>query len=272
MKSKVAIIMSIYKSDKLKNIEAALNSLEMQTYDNIDIFIAVDGPICSEVKSYLDCKKNNPKIYISFFDENKGLATRLNNLISIIVDEGKHDFVARMDADDISLPERISKQLNFFYSNCDIDVLGSDVIEISSSDEFIFYKSMASEHTDMLNDIIVKCPFNHPTVMFRAQVFYEGFRYDPALKNTQDYYLWVDLLVAGKKFANLNEPLLKFRIDDDFHNRRGIKKAVNEFKSRVYAFKKMNNLNFKNAFHTFKLFALRLSPAFVKKIVYSKFR
>lgn len=59
------------------------------------------------------------------------------------------------------------------------------------------------EHEKIKKNVIKKCPFNHPSVMFRNLIFEEGFRYKDSLKNTQDYYLWVDLLAAGKRFQIL---------------------------------------------------------------------
>ncbi|MCV5855842.1 glycosyl transferase 2 family protein, partial [Escherichia coli] len=87
-----------------------------------------------------------------------------------------------------------------------------------------------SEHNSLVNNIVKRCPFNHPSVMFRIDVFEEhNLKYKDELQNTQDYYFWVDAIKSGLKLANINEPLLKFRIDDKFHSRRGVKKAKNDF-------------------------------------------
>ncbi|MDV5059493.1 glycosyl transferase, partial [Vibrio diabolicus] len=120
--------------------------------------------------------------------------------------------------------------------------------------------------------IIKRCPFNHPSVMFRMSVFEDGFRYKSELMNTQDYYLWVDLLAAGKNFANINEPLLMFRINESFHSRRGFKKAMNDLNSRIYAFKKLDVLNLSNIIHTISLFLLRIAPTSIKKWAYKTLR
>ncbi|MFB1078185.1 glycosyltransferase [Photobacterium damselae] len=268
---KVAIAMSIYKNDKVKFVTQSIESLLNQTYLNRHIFIEVDGDISYELRTLLEKYNELNNIDVSFNQQCKGLAYRLNNIISYINNDSTFDFMARMDADDISHPQRIEKQVNFMLENPNVSVIGSDVIEIDVQDRDIFYKKMESSHEKIKENIIKKCPFNHPTVMFRVSVL-KYYRYDSKLLNTQDYYLWVDLLKAGYVFSNINEPLLKFRVDDDFHTRRGFKKAINDTKSRIYAVKVLNNISLSNINHIVLLFLLRISPSFLKKLAYKKFR
>ncbi len=268
MKEKVAVILSVYKSDNSDYLEKSIQSLLEQTYDELDIFIKVDGWVSDDIYQLLESLSCHNKIRVFFHDDNKGLATRLNELIDLVIDLGGYSYIARMDADDISCRKRIEVQVEFLNVNKDIDVVGSDVIEITDKGESVFYKKMDADHELMMQKIIKRCPFNHPSVMFRIDVFIQGFRYDSTLMNTQDYYLWVDLLSSGKKFANINQPLLYFRVNSSFHSRRGFNKAMNDMKSRIYAFKKLNVVNYSNLIHVFLLFFLRISPSFVKKLAY----
>lgn len=271
--SKVAVAMSVYKSDTVYNLRIAIDSILKQSYDNFDFYISVDGEVTVDVKTLLcDYNENNDNVHITVNNINRGLATRLNEIIEIVVEKGYYDFLARMDADDISSPNRLSRQVEFMENNTNIDVLGSDVEEVSENGDVVFYKRMTNTHERIAKEIIKKCPFNHPTVMFKMNIFREGFRYKSELMNTQDYYLWVDLLSAGKIFANINEPLLKFRISNDFHSRRGLKKAVNDVNSRIYAFKNLDVLSLSNLAHTLFLFLLRLSPKKIKIVAYKYLR
>ncbi|WP_409579519.1 glycosyltransferase [Vibrio owensii] len=269
---KVAVALSVYKTDDIDHLHQAIESIKNQTYINFHVFIQVDGPVKVEVEQLLQKYDLDDRFTITFNRENMGLAKRLNDIIELAILDGGFGFFARMDADDICELYRFEKQVAYLEDNHDVDVLGSDVWEISSSGEKVFYKSMSSSHRDLVRDIIKKCPFNHPSVMFRMSVFDENFRYKSELMNTQDYYLWIDLIEGGKIFSNINEPLLNFRINDDFHNRRGFKKAFNDLDSRLYAFKKLNNLNVSNLFHTIALFILRISPPSIKKLAYKKLR
>ncbi|EJD6585289.1 glycosyltransferase [Providencia rettgeri] len=267
----VAVALSIYKSDTPEFVSQAIDSILIQDVPFV-LFIQVDGPISYDLKKILCQYEKNDFIEIEYNDDNKGLAFRLNQIIDHVVESRNFEFIARMDADDICHPKRFITQVQFLLDNPDVDVVGSDVIEISNTGTEIFYKKMDSEHNIMVKKIIKKCPFNHPSIMFRTSIFNSNLRYKPELKNTQDYYLWIDLIVANKKFSNINQPLLKFRIDDNFHSRRGINKAMNDLKSRIYAFKKLDVLTIQNIIHTINLCLLRIAPSYIKKLAYKRFR
>ncbi|MFL7045364.1 glycosyltransferase [Vibrio cyclitrophicus 1F53] len=268
---KIAVAMSIYKSDRYEFVTKAINSILEQTLDCV-LFIRVDGSISTRLKKYLEEVGEEDRIVIRFHSNNRGLALRLNQIIDEVLEFDTFEYIARMDADDISLLTRLEKQVFFLENNKDIDVVGTSVVEIDENENVLFEKSMPSSSEFLKENVIKKCPFCHPTVLFRIEIFKEGFRYKENLLNTQDYYLWVDLLAAGKKLSNLTEPLLKFRVDSNFHARRGLQKAMNDVNSRIYAFKKLNNMNFLNLLHVVLLFLLRIAPKSVKELMYSKFR
>lgn len=270
---KVAVAMSVYRADTYKNLKLSIESMLTQTYQEIDIYIQVDGEVSEDCYELLRHYSSLNNIFVQFNEVNKGLATRLNEIIKQITDLGGYSFIARMDADDISYPQRIEEQVNFFENNPGVSVLGTDLIEISDSGTELFHKKMAYTHSEILKSIIKRCPVNHPTVMFRESVFSGSqIRYKSELMNTQDYYLWVDLLEVGYQFANIDKPLLYFRINADFHSRRGWNKAKNEFLSRVYALKKLQVLSFSNIFHIMFLFLLRISPPSIKLLAYKYLR
>lgn len=272
MGGNVIVALCVYKNDKLEFLKESLNSIFNQTYSHIDIVIQVDGEVDVPVQDYLNEMAKRTSVEVFFNDSNQGLAGCLNNTIQHSLDKGKYSFLARMDADDISDKDRISKQVAYLHTHENISVVGSDVVEINRYGKEVFYKKMSSKHEDMLRNIIIKCPFNHPSVLFRMSVFSDGSRYKSHLKNTQDYYLWVDLISSGYKFGNINKPLLKFRVDEKFHSRRGFKKAFNDLNARLYAFKKLKNLSLANIIYICLLFLLRLSPSFLKKNAYRYLR
>lgn len=273
MKPRVAVALSVYKSDRPDHLKLSIDSMLSQSYDLVDVFIQVDGLISSECCQVLNSYSSEERVFVTFNDENKGLAFRLNTIIDEVVSLKNYTYIARMDADDISFPERISKQVEYLESNDNISVIGTDLIEINSWGEELFHKTMSYTHSDILKKVIKKCPFSHPTVMFRESIFESGeIRYKSELMNTQDYYLWVDLLSEGYKLSNLNEPLLYFRVNESFHSRRGWHKAMNDFRARLYAFKKLNVITPSNVLHTALLFLLRIAPASIKTFAYKHLR
>ena len=206
MKSKkIAVAMSIYKKDSVTNVKCAIDSLLLQDYDDFDVFIQVDGYVDCALEALLDEYSMLPNFYIDKCEENQGLAFQLNKIIGKVFCLNHYAFIARMDADDICEPNRFLEQVAFFERNPEVAVLGSDVIEFNNNLNSTFYKKMAQEHEVLSRDLIRRCPFNHPTVMFNLSVISpRDLLYNATLKNTQDYYLWVDLLSKGYSFANLN--------------------------------------------------------------------
>ncbi|CAH6904731.1 Gt3 [Vibrio chagasii] len=267
----VGVAISVYKSDRKEFLQKSLDSILSQRKVNVVIYLQVDGFVESGVEKLLNEYETLPNLNVMWHKENLGLATRLNQSIELALKDNV-DFIARMDADDISISTRFMTQIEYFNSNPDVDVVGSEVIEITETGKELYYKSMSDLHEDLASNIIKKCPFNHPTVMFKAALFKEGFRYKEHLMNTQDYYLWVDLLASGKRFSNVKQALLYFRVDEDFHSRRGLKKAINDCKSRFYAFRTLGNMSLSNLFHVVKLFSLRVSPKSIKVFVYRFYR
>ncbi|WJW81229.1 glycosyltransferase [Moellerella wisconsensis] len=269
----IAVAMSVYHADKPDYFYLALNSLFNQTYSNVDVYIQVDGPISKALKKVIcDFQHQNKRIFVDFYPESKGLAFQLNRAISTILNKKKYHFIARMDSDDISDINRFQKQVDFFNERKNIAVLGSSIIEFDSNGKK-YTKIMPTEHKTLTNNIIKRCPFNHPTVMFNLSVINnKDLLYKSELKNTQDYYLWVDLLSKGYIFSNISQPLLYFRVDDDFHKRRGINKAINDLKSRFYAMKILKCYSVNNFFFAISLFILRFSPTFVRKLAYKNLR
>ncbi|MGO2498847.1 MAG: glycosyltransferase [Vibrio litoralis] len=268
---RVAVIMSVYRNDKLVFLKESVTSILEQTYPNIDFFINIDGSVSDDIDAYLnEIKFEN--VFVHRNIDNKGLAFNLNQMIKKL-DLSNYCYIARMDADDVSISSRIYEQVEFLRHNSSISVVGSDVVEIDNNGNTLFYKRMEPSHDIMLKNIIKRCPLNHPTVMFRSDVFLNpDLRYKNELLNTQDYYLWVDMFKSQLKFANINKGLLKFRVDENFHKRRGLKKAINDFNSRIYAFRNLRNLTLSNIIHVLLLFLLRLSPEVVKKFAYNKIR
>ncbi|WP_240091618.1 glycosyltransferase [Proteus mirabilis] len=268
---KSIFIMSIYSLDKRDFIKRSIDSMLAQTINNIYIYIAVDGIVDKQITSLLSEYQKIDNVKIFYFNENKGLAFRLNQLIDIAMKENFH-FIARMDADDICREDRIEKQINYLIKNKNISIVGSNIIEIDNNENYICEKKMDTDPFLITKNIIKKCPLNHPSVMFRSSVFESGLRYNNKLKNTQDYYLWVDAIKGGFNISNINESLLYFRIDENFFSRRGLKKAINDVKSRIYAMNKLKKHSIKNYFFILFLFIFRLSPKFIKIFGYKNFR
>ena len=200
---KVSVIMSVYNSDP-NQLKEAINSILNQTYENLELIIINDGSttdVENIVNSFLDNRIkfiNNPI--------NLGLPASLNKGVSIAL--GK--YIARMDSDDISLPNRIEAQVNFMESNSEIGVLGSNA-QLFGTKKGIF--KLPTSHLQIQSDLLINSAMVHPSVMVRKDLLIKN-PYDENDRKAEDYKLWTKL-IWKTKFANLNMILLKYRFHEN---------------------------------------------------------
>ncbi|WP_394128919.1 glycosyltransferase [Shewanella maritima] len=260
--------MSVYRNDRLPWIQQAVKSILGQT-TKVDLFVIVlDGFVPEEISRWLaDIQKDEKSIVIIHSVDNVGLSTCMNFVIDY-VRPFRPRYFFRMDSDDISVLHRFEKQINLLDKHPDVDVLGSALCEINEEGDKVGRRRLPTKHTQLLKSISRRCPFNHPTVAIRFSVFEDGYRYQPEMLNTQDYFLWVTLAANGYKFANVKEPLLHFRRINGFYKRRGRGKSLNEFKARLSAIKLLKQHSVRNYLYALTVLSLRMMPGFVIKFAY----
>ncbi len=269
----VAVIMSVYKNDDLCYLKKAIDSIMSQSYEKLHFFLYIDGPVSTEVCSYLKVVENNNKISIHRSNDNYGLATALNNLIDLILRHPTNfEYIFRMDADDISLPSRLLKQIDYMENNLEVSISGGYCEEFGSSYSLPI-KKLPLKHEELLRFSLLRCPFIHPTVVFRRKVFECGYRYPINTYLTEDMALWYELLISGYVFGNIPEVLIKYRMDEDTIKRRlGFKKGMSEFLLRLKYMKKMNQLGFFNIIKLLTKSSISILPVPFVKVLYKYMR
>ena len=264
--------MSIYKNDKLEYLTQSIESILQQSFNQFDVFIKYDGTIDQLIDEYLS-SITDERFTIFKRNENRGLATSLNELIEAALQKKRYKYFARMDADDICRPDRLRKQIDYLESHSEVDIISSWCEEIDGENNTLFMKKLPPDDPTLKRDLIKRNPFNHPAVMARLKIFEDGFRYDPSAHLAEDYKLWTTLAVNSYTFANIQEPLLKFRVDRDFYSRRtGFKKAVAEFKIKFTAMKDLKDHRLSNFIYLFAYFVMRISPPFILRKIYKNLR
>lgn len=271
---KIAVILPVYKNDKVDYISKAIESIAFQTYKDFHIYIGVDGPVDCEIDDLLKRVDEKSKVSVIWFDVNRGLACVLNDLLDICFKEG-YDYIARMDADDISEYDRLEKQVRFLDKHPEIDVVGGAIIEIDedgkSRNKIIVYPESPADCKEFFAR---RNPHAHPAVMFRKSFFEKvPHRYRPEYRQNQDTMLWYDGFMAGTQHANLADVVLKFRITDTMFKKRrnGWAFAKRQFLDRL----KINRglgYGLGADLYGFAMLCMLVSPAWVKKIAYRVFR
>ncbi len=273
MTHKVAIIMSVYRSDSLEYLKSSVASILSQTYKNMTFYIYIDGIVSDDINNYLsllESKTGSVRLITS--NSNKGLAHALNQLINIILEDGSFDYIARMDSDDLSRPDRLRKQVEFFSRNIGIDVCGTSCREFGASFA-LEEKHLPKLPEQLLDYSITHCPFIHPSVMFRISVFNSGVRYPTDTSFTEDMALWFILLNKGFRFANLNDILLDYRLNENtLDRRRGLSKAISEFSIRFKNMVALKKVSVKNILMITARLFFHVLPGSLMKIAYKKAR
>lgn len=271
----VAVLMAVHADADPLHLDEALASMRAQTYQSLRLFVYCDGPLPAAHEDVLarhlhgeeglDC--------IVRGDRPAGLPTGLNSLIDRSLQDSRIEYMARMDADDISMPERIARQVEFFQAAPDVTVAGTWCIEFAVPGTPMFYKKLPSHRAEVAQFMLYRSPLAHPTVMFRRGVFERGHRYDPGMLIMQDYELWSRLMFAGEVISNVPEYLLWFRMAEGFFDRRnGFRRAWGEFRMRFSYARRTGLLKPAHIAGLCALFFIRLMPSPLKRLAYRRLR
>ena len=221
MSKKVSVIMGIYNCENYiaESIESILN----QTYNNLELIMCEDGSKDNTYKIAKQYKNKYPeKIKLIKNEKNMGLNYTLNQCLKLAIGE----YIARQDGDDISVLDRIEKQVNFLEKNKEYAVVSSQV-EFFDKDG-VFKKSNPIEYPEK-KDFYNHPPFCHAASMVRKEAFDEvgGYTVEDKLLRVEDYHLWYKIYSKGYKGANIEEVLYKVRDNRDAFKRRTFKSALN---------------------------------------------
>lgn len=212
-----SVLMAIYEKDKPFYIKESIDSMLRQTHLTNDFVLVCDGDVSNEQEELIDFYlRKNEFFHVVRLPNNLGLGEALNIGLTHCINE----FVARMDSDDISFPERCKKQVDFMSKFPEISVLGCPVVEFEKMPEnAIRIKKVPATHEEIVRYSKIRNPFNHPSVMIRRSHVMQVGNYSN-MRTNQDVELWVRMLHNGYKGHNLQEPLLYFRFDQNTYQRR----------------------------------------------------
>jgi glycosyltransferase involved in cell wall biosynthesis len=215
----LAVIMSVYKNDRLEFVKQSVQSILDQSFYQFHYYIIFDGKVASDIDNYISSLSDS-RIKHYRLEKNGGLAGALNYLLGIVLKNSEYKLIARMDADDISIPSRFEKQRKFLLGNPEISCVGSWYQEIDENGNHLSFRKLPTDHESLRKRYFTKTPFAHPSVIFRRGLIEQAGNYPTDTVLLEDFILWGRALKCGSKFANYPEYLLKFRMDDNFLNRR----------------------------------------------------
>ena len=242
----ISVIMSVYNGEKY--LVQAIDSILNQTYQNFEFIIIDDCSTDNSSHILQEYAKKDSRIKIIKKEKNIGIKGFIENLnLGISIAEGK--YIARMDQDDVSLPERFQKQVDFLENNPEITLVGAQLNLINEQNKITGEAIAALQHRDIVKRITSQIQLFHPVIMFRKD---QNIQYREKFLYCEDYDLYLNLITQGKKLANINEKLLHYRILESSISRKGdnfVKKLMVEKALYFYKLRKENGQDLYETFN-----------------------
>ena len=237
-----SVLMAVYAKESGSNLETAMNSVWSQTWPTSDFVLVCDGPLTEELENVIakQLAEHSDALHIHRLAENQGLGEALNQGLAIC----REELVMRADSDDISLPNRAEEQIKYLLNN-NLDVLSCTVLEFHDDPSVITgQRTVPPSHEDIVKFAKNRSPFNHPAVIFRKSAVEKAGGY-MTLLYTEDYYLWIRMILAGARCGNTETPYVYLRAGAATIARRKRKEA---YESRVVLLSFMRKAKFISAF------------------------
>lgn len=216
--NKYSVLMSVYKNDNADSLSLAIDSMLHQTVLPEQFVIVEDGPVSNEIESIIaNYESDSPDLFtIVRLEKNGGLGNALNQGLKVC----RNELVARMDADDISCPERCEKQLKRFCQKSKLMILGTQIKEfIGVTSNVVSSRQVPCSYKEIRKFGRRRSPFNHPTVMFRKSAILRLGGY-VAYGRKEDLDLFIRAINNNYYSENLSESLLFYRTSEDNFKRR----------------------------------------------------
>lgn len=270
--TRFSVLISIYKGDNAQYFDRALQSIwDEQNVTPSEIVLVEDGPLSDELHQVVRHWKSrlSEVLQVVTLGKNMGVGAAKH----VGVEACSNELIAVMDADDISLPDRFEKQLALF-SDSNLDVCGSWVGEfINNEDDLVSFRRTPERHENIVKFAKSRSPINHPTAMYKKSVVLRVGSYTN-YRTSEDFDLFVKLIMDGAKLYNIQEPLVNMRIGSGQLSARrgGLKNALFEVKVQRN-FYKMGFLNFYEVTRNILIgFLVRMLPNSLMVMVFGLIR
>jgi glycosyltransferase involved in cell wall biosynthesis len=266
--SQFSVLVSVYHKEVSRNLEQCLDSLANQTLPADEIVIVKDGMLPRELEETLLLWQGKLPLKIVGYSENKGLAYALNYGLKYCSNE----LIARMDSDDICLPDRFEKQIRIFENNQDLVLLSGYISEFNDMpNDILSIRRVPIGYEKIVKSLKKRNAFNHMTIMFKKSAILSVDGYQN-VDGFEDHDLWIRLVQAGLKVNNIPEILVYVRIGNNMIGRRT---GFNYAKKEIAFFNKQRKSSFISSIEFIIFLTLRvpvrLFPHRVLAVIYRHF-
>jgi glycosyltransferase involved in cell wall biosynthesis len=265
---KLSLLLPVWAGDRPDFLtEAFRSTVTEQTRRPDHVVIVRDGPVTPALAACIaELAASSPvPVDVVTLESNVGLGPALDAGLEAC----RHDVVARMDADDISLPHRFAVQLPMIESG--LDLVGSGLIEFGThAGDVVGTRTPPTDPADIDARARFADPFNHPTVVYRRDLVRSVGGYtDFALM--EDYLLWAKMIVAGARVGNVAEPLVQYRVGAGAYARRG---GLAQLRAELAVQRRFRRIGFTTRVQFLRNVAVRggyrLVPERVRRLAYRR--
>ena len=271
MSNKYSVLMSVYKNDDPDFLKIALESIyDKQTHKPDEVVVVFDGPLKEQLYDVLNAFQKGREDVVKYYPQevNHGLGEALR--IGSELCTG--DYILRMDSDDISDARRFEKQIAYVEAHPEVDAVGSDIAEFNEdpTKEDMRTRICPARHEDIVRMCKKRNPMNHVTACIKRSSLMKAGGYQTLLL-LEDYLLWINMIVAGCKLANINESLVYVRVGNGFDGKRGSRERIVGWSKLQEIMLKHGMINHVEAIMN-KLYirAIVKTPVELKKWLYNK--
>ncbi len=264
----VSVLMPCYNNRDY--VGRAIESILNQTYKKIELIIVDDFSDDDSWDIIKEYEKKDPRVRIFRNNKNINIAKTRNKLLSKV--SPKAMYIALLDADDLSLKDRLERQVCFLEKNKDYAAVGTQLVLINEGGRKIGVKKYPRKYSEIKKKILHFNPFAQSSMMIRKSAIDEVGLYDEKMVRSEDYDLWIRIILRGYKMGNLSDFLTKYRV----HKSQG--KYLNSQVNFLYSFKVRKRYIFHRELFSLKAFVIMmlylfaaLMPAGLMVYFYKKF-
>jgi glycosyltransferase involved in cell wall biosynthesis len=211
----ISVVMATF-NEPPDYITQSIQSILNQTLSDFELLLIDDSTNMDTVITIDSMAQRDKRIKVIRSSQRIGFVPALN----IGLKQAQGEYIARMDGDDISLPNRFELQISYLKNNPDIAVAGGAMHIINEKGEIISHRNYATRFYKIKLYALIRSPLAHPTVMIRKNIIEKELYYDEFFRKAEDIELWLRLMKTGHKISNMPNKILLFRISANFANKR----------------------------------------------------
>ena len=267
-KQQFSVLMSVYIKENPIFLKDAIESIQNQTMKPSEIILVEDGPLTPELYQVLDQVEAESEIPVKRcpLEENQGLGLALRYGVL----QCQYDIIARMDTDDIAVPDRFEQQIHLMEQE-NLDLLGGHIAEfIDNPKEVVSYRRVPTQHADIVTYQRMRSAFNHMTVMFKKNMVLKAGNYEDGLY-MEDDLLWLNMIAAGARTGNVDQILCRVRVGAGMFERRGGLRYLNLYRQARQRMLERNQISYIEYAKSVGVQAVvALCPGFVRQFIFVK--